>query len=113
MWIFTSGSFVSIVADRDNFQTLLVRARLANHIHALFPKAKVFELEEADYQFRARVSRECAVKVIAKQVEGVGYPNFKNTVQDPRYHQSCMEVWGVMHRLQGRAKPLNPDLNGK
>ena len=100
MWIFSSGSFVSVVADRDNNDNLLVRARVAGHIEALFPKAKVFELEDADYRFRALVAREAAAQVIAKEVESIAYANFKNSVQDPIYHSACREVWGVMYDLQ-------------
>lgn len=100
MWLFLPNSFLSIVADRDNPQNLLVRARLAGHIPNLFPKAKVFQMEDADYRYRALVSRSNVVKVIAKQVEGVAYTNFKSTVHEPRYHHACMEVWSVMHSLQ-------------
>ena len=100
MWIFSSGSFVSVVADRDNKDNLLVRARVAGHIEALFPQAKVFELEDADYKFRALVTREAAAQVMAAQVGSIGYDNFKNTISDPAYHSCCRDVWGVMYDLQ-------------
>jgi hypothetical protein len=103
MWIFATGGFISVVADRDSTDMLLVRARLVGHIESLFPKAKVFQLEDADYRYRALISRETVQKVIAKQVANIGYDNFKNTVHEPRYHSSCLRVWSFMHGLQGRA----------
>ena len=41
MWLFTSNSFVSVVADRDDTQSsrLLVRARIKGDIDQLFPDA--------------------------------------------------------------------------
>lgn len=103
MWLFTSGGFISVVADRDSTDKLLVRARAAGHIQSVFPKAKVFHMDAADYRFRALISRRTVQQVIAKQVGNIEYDNFKSTVHDHRYHTACMDVWGVMHRLQAPA----------
>ena len=40
MWIFLSDSFLSIVAHRDKPGVLLVRARRAGDIEAVFPDVK-------------------------------------------------------------------------
>ncbi len=106
MWIFTSGAFISVVANRDDPKKLLVRARVAGHIEALFPKAQVFQAAGSDYLYRARLSRRAVKQVVSRRVEAIDYDNFKNSVHEPRYHRACMEVWGVMHDLQGSAKPL-------
>ncbi len=100
MWIFGSESFISVVSDRDNQKNLLVRARCAGHIEHLFPKAKVFQIEGSDYQFRALVSRKAVAEMVAKQVGSIEYDNFKNSIRDPAYHSACREVWGVMYDLQ-------------
>ena len=39
MWIFQNDSFLSIVAHRDKPGMLLVRARKAGDIEAVFPEA--------------------------------------------------------------------------
>ncbi len=102
MWIFTNESFISVVADRDDPKKLLVRARVAGHIQALFPRAKVFQVEGSDYRHRALVSRRTVKQVVARRVEAIDYDNFKNSVGDCELHKSYMEVWSVMHKLQGR-----------
>ena len=104
MWLFLSNGALSIVADRDNPQNLLVRARMAAHIEAVFPSAMVFQNAESDYQYRALIKRKTVSSAVAKQLEGLDYDNFKSSVHEPRYHHACMEVWRVMYRLQGKAK---------
>jgi hypothetical protein len=100
MWIFTSDGFVSIVADRDSDDKLLVRGRSPDHIRSLFPKAKVFTLDLADYRYRALLSRKTVAQVLAKKAAGIRYDNFKSTVTDPAYHGACMQVWSTVNRLQ-------------
>ncbi len=102
MWIFTSESFISVVADRDDPKKLLVRARVAGHIEALFPAAKVFQVEGSDYLHRALVPRKTVKQVVARHVESIGYDNFKNSVRDWELHESYMGVWRVMHDLQNK-----------
>ena len=55
MWLFTSKSFLSVVADKENPKgdRLLVRSRIAGDIEELFPSADVMETPYADYRFRA------------------------------------------------------------
>jgi hypothetical protein len=100
MWLFTSESFVSIVADRDNPENLLVRARVGDHLKALFPTAVVVETPNADYRYRATLDHKIVERVVAKQVASIGYDNFKDTVVDPDYHAACLRVWSAMHQLQ-------------
>jgi hypothetical protein len=102
MWIFTSRGFISVVADRGSTDMLLVRARADGHIQHLFPRAKVFQMDDADYRYRALVSRKVAQQVIAKLVESMAYDNFKNSIAEPRYHDACRDVWAVMHGLQSQ-----------
>ena len=100
MWVFTSAGFVSIVASRDCQDDLIVRARVRNHLQALFPLAVITETVDADYRFRTIVNRRVVRKFVTDQVSAIDYPNFKNTVVDPDYHAACLRVWSSMHQLQ-------------
>lgn len=103
MWIFLSGSFLSIVDKGDTTgQTLLVRARKAGDIEAIFPDADVIEGAGTDYRYRARIDRELVAQAMADQVRAVTYPNFKSTVKDRERHDAYMDVWNAMMRFQRR-----------
>jgi hypothetical protein len=100
MWLFTSDGFVSIVADKDDTRgdRLLVRARDKMHITNVFPDAEVFSKQPSDYQWRAWVSREDVADAMMRQVQGLDYTNFKDSIIDDRYHDACLDVWGAMYR---------------
>jgi hypothetical protein len=101
MWIFLSNSFLSIVDKGDTSgQTLLVRARKAGDIEAVFPNAEVIEGIGTDYQYRARIDREYVAQVIADQVRSIQYPNFKSAVKDINRHDAYMDTWQAMFRFQ-------------
>ena len=102
MWLFLSDGFLSIVADRDSKDKLLVRSRVAGHIEAVSPSAVVFQDAGSDYQYRALINRKTVSLAVAKQLEGIVYDNFKDSVREPRYHSACMNVWMAMHSLQQR-----------
>ena len=98
MWLFTSNSFVSVVADRDDTQSprLLVRARIEGDIDQLFPDAEVMETPLADYRYRAWIDRQAFSNAFTKQVEGLTYTNFKNSVKDKERLKPLMHVWQAM-----------------
>lgn len=101
MWIFLSESFLSVVDKGDpTGATLLVRARKAGDIEAVFPDAKVIEGGGTDYAFRARIDRRVVAEVIADQIERIRYGNFKATVRDDDRHDAYMDVWSAMMRFQ-------------
>lgn len=100
MWIFTSNAFLSVVADRDNPDRLLVRARVPGHIERVFPDAKVFTDSQADYLYRAFIQREVVVQAVAANISKIDYDNFKDSVNDPVLHNAYMNVWGVMEKIQ-------------
>jgi len=102
MWVFLSNSLISIVADRNSKSNLLVRARVKGHIETIFPKAKVFTNEHADYLYRAIISRKMVADTIAKSVRNIDYANFKDSVRDQTLHESYLSVWSVMRNLQNR-----------
>jgi hypothetical protein len=100
MWLFTSDGFVSIVADKNDTRgdRLLVRSRDKMHITNVFPDAEVFSKQPSDYQWRAWVSREDVADAMMRQVQGLDYTNFKNSIYDDRYHDACIDVWNAMYR---------------
>ena len=102
MWVFLNDSFLSIVAHQDKPGVLLVRARKAGDIKAVFPDAKTWVDEHADYPHRAEVPAENVAEAVAARVRAIGYPNFKDSVQKGRRHDAYMDVWSVMRRWGGR-----------
>lgn len=100
MWVFLSGSMLSIVQHRDHSQVLMVRARLRGDIERVFPDHDVVETPDADYRFRATVRRDVVAEAIKAQVMAISYPNFKGSVQESERHDAYMDVWGVMLRAQ-------------
>lgn len=101
MWIFLSGSFLSIVDKGDKSgQTLLVRARRNGDIEKVFPTAEVIEGGGTDYQYRARIDRKEVALRMADEIQDIRYPNFKSTVKEAGRHDAYMDVWRVMYGYQ-------------
>jgi hypothetical protein len=115
MWIFLSKSFLSIVAHPSRAHMLVVRARVAGDITAVFPRAKEHRTPERDYLFRAFIPRKVVAEAMAREVEGLRHTNFKASVLDQERHDVYLGVWGVMNRWQERrerppARIEEPDL---
>ena len=102
MWIFLPDGFLSIVADHSDpvHGPLLVRARVAGHIEAVFPEAEVRVTPAGDYLYRATVHRHRVAEVIAARALRMEHTNFKAAVDDLAYHDACLEVWLAMNALQ-------------
>lgn len=96
MWLFLSDAFLSIVTDRNNPDHLLVRARQAGDIEHVFPSAQVQHTPDHDYAYRTSLPRAEVAAVIAAQVAGIRYPNFKNSVTDPDRHRYYFEAYNAM-----------------
>lgn len=102
MWIFTSHSFLSIVADRNNPSRRLVRARCKGDIETVFPDAAVFEDLDADYRYRAYLDASEVEAQIGHLIRRMNYHNFKHSIPDkkPEYQSACLAVWATMKQLQ-------------
>ena len=106
MWIFLSDAMLSIVADRDNKQNFLVRARLRGDLeHAFGSDIMVTELDWSDYAYRASIPRKRVQKTISRRLGAITYDNFKNSVKDTIKHMLYMSVWSVMLRGQDKESP--------
>lgn len=111
MWICLNDAFLSVVKpeprdlarfDQPDGDVLMVRARAAGHIEAVFPGVAVIESPDRDYLFRAFVARDTVAEVIADRLIELEYPNFKNSVEDDPLHDAYGRVWQVMWDYQGR-----------
>ncbi len=102
MWLFTSNSFVSIVVDKENQHRLLIRARCKGDIEELFPQSSVFIDENADYRYRAYISKSEVSQNLFEYIDNLNYTNFKNSIPDEKstYQDACLWVWTIMKDLQ-------------
>jgi len=101
MWIFLSDAFISVVAHRDKPDSLLVRARRQGDLERVLGADTVVDVtEDADYRYRATVSREKFAMLIADRAREIDYDNFKDAIRDDSYHDACLDVWATMRDLQ-------------
>ena len=102
MWLFTSKSFLSVVADKDqpDGPKLLVRSRVQGDIEEIFPNADVNETPQCDYHSRAWIAREEVAQAVSRYVDELSYPNFKNSVTDKQRLNPLMKVWQTMYNHQ-------------
>lgn len=98
MWLFLNDSFLSIVAHREEADALLVRARRAGDIEAVFRDVPVLEQGGTDYRFRATVPAAEVAQAVAGRVRAIDYGNFKDSVPDRARHDAYLRVWDVMRR---------------
>lgn len=105
MWICLSNAFLSIVEPHEPVaeDVLLVRARRAGDIQAVFPHAKVRRTPARDYLFRALIPREEVARAVAAKVTAIGYTNFKASVRSKPLHDAFARFWGIMSGLQPTA----------
>ena len=106
MWLITTQGFYSVVAHRDDPDQLLVRARVRDDLKALreqIPGIELTETPEADYRWRAEVSRDKWQSALVALGEDIDYDNFKNAVGEQQgwvresvYHR----VWDALFTLQ-------------
>ena len=102
MWIALNNSFLSIVRKQPRDTFLTVRARVEGDIERVFPNAKVQVGGGTDYKFRARVGQKIVADAIAKQITGINYSNFKNSVMEDDRHDAYFGIWRAMMSMQDR-----------
>ena len=109
MWIFMNDAFLSIVAHRDKPDHFMVRARLNGDLERVFPGATVTETPDADYRYRATLTREAVAATIQERLAEIDYPNFKGSiggVGGDHGHERARaygSVWSDMLDAQDRA----------
>tara|TARA_R110002167_G_scaffold160643_1_gene356745 strand:- start:4452 stop:4793 length:342 start_codon:yes stop_codon:yes gene_type:complete len=97
MWIAFNDSWLSIVENRNDEDTLLVRARSKDHILNVFPNCDWFKDETADYPYRVYITREHVADVVSKRLMEISYPNFKNSVDDEKLHNVYSNIWSEIY----------------
>ena len=106
MWIFTNQGFYSVVAHRDEPDTLLIRARDENDLRGLqkfIPELEVVEMDNADYRYRAFVSRAEWEAALITMTRSIDYANFKDEVKAKQGADRAsvyMRVWSALLALQ-------------
>lgn len=98
-----NDSFLSIVAHRERPEVLLVRARMAGDLEAVFPEVKTWHDPFADYPYRAEIAREEVAAVISMRIGKIEYDNFKSSVAEKSRHDAYMAVWTEMWRWGQRS----------
>ena len=101
MWICLNDAFFSIVAHRDEPESLLVRARREGDIEKYWPLAKSWKDDKADYHYRAVIPRYQVSGVLSDYLmKQLNYDNFKNSVSDQGLHHHYSNIWSSMTKLQ-------------
>jgi hypothetical protein len=106
MWLMTTVGFFSIVRKPGDTD-LTVRARALEDLEALEREyvpslGPITEAGGTDYPFRARLARDELAVAVARMVEDIDYPNFKNEVgarQGPNRARVYGEVWAVLNGI--------------
>lgn len=100
MWIQFNNAFLSIVENRENTTELLVRARVKGDIEKVFPEADVFEDNNADYKYRAFISKAMVAEKIMLKVTEINYDNFKNSVKEIERKKVYGNIWAELRNFQ-------------
>ena len=116
MWLFTTRGFFSMVEHKDNENLLLVRARVRDdleNLRELMPElGLVQETPDADYAYRATITRTAFARGMSELVKELDYTNFKSAVMEEQglvREQAYEDVWRVNRRhLEVIDSPLLP-----
>lgn len=102
MWIFTPQGFISAVADRNNPEKIVVRARNPDHLRTMFPDEVISETNQGDYPARVFIDRGRFAGWLYVQAYDLDYTNFKDAIPEdaPAYHDACVGVWAQMHDIE-------------
>ena len=100
MWIFSKDGFLSIVEHRNNPNMLVVRARVEGDIERYWPEQRIWITPDADYLYRAVITKERAAAVLWKMVKEIDYDKFKPAVTDHRRSRWYLKVWEILDHMQ-------------
>jgi hypothetical protein len=64
------------------------------------PSAKVTEDTETDYLYRAVIHKPEVMEKIGTMIDGIDYPNFRDSVKDRELHDAYLDVWAAMEGVQ-------------
>jgi hypothetical protein len=67
----------------------------------MFPSAKVTEDTKTDYLYWA-VIHKADIEKISTMIDGIDYPNFKDSVKDRELHDAYVDVWAARQEYNFR-----------
>lgn len=103
MWVSLNTGFLSVVQLNEDPRLLLVRARRRIDLERIFgASVKMEETPERDYRWRTVVDRAALKRVLAAYIDGIDYPNFKNSTKDEDLHDLYLDMWHAHNRYQRR-----------
>jgi hypothetical protein len=119
MWIFAKQGFASVVQDRFNPGSVLVRGRAKGDLIEVLEGMGIAGAADTvkhtpahDYPYRATISQESFAKGMFLLAKAVDYTNFKGKVAQVDDDYDCIvrgqtyhQVWSTLHNLE----LLNPD----
>lgn len=97
-----NDGFVSVVANHENKEHLLVRGRSRKHLENIFKGYKdpqtnkpfvVHETPGNDYGFRVFCSKGMWTRIVTDRVRKIDYTNFKNSVKEDKLHRLYEDFW--------------------
>lgn len=106
MWIYTRGGFVSVRASAFDQGSVVLRFRTLRHADSFAHRCGIDTIvtsDDSDYRYRFEVSRRTLADVLAKEVDGIDYPNFKASVEeadDENYVTALHRTWSIHHAMQ-------------
>lgn len=101
MWLCFNNAFISAVADRNDPNRLVVRARRREHLENLFGQnMEIVVSTDSDYKYRVFVERGLLADLAHKTLMSLSYDNFKNSVEDDDLHDLYADFWELHHKIQ-------------
>ncbi len=105
MWLCFNDGFLSVVADRNDPNRLLVRARRRRDLLDVCGNGvEVLKDVGSDYRWRTFVDRRAFSELVANRIDNIGYTNFKNSVKDTDLHEIYVQFWHLHYRYQDQDK---------
>ena len=87
-----------MVAHREKPGVLVVRARKAGDIEAVFPGSSTWVDRSADYPHRAEVPSGEVAEAAGARFREINCPKFKPSAREARRHDCYLKVWEAMFR---------------
>jgi hypothetical protein len=106
MWIATEHGFYSAVENRNDKNTVMIRARvredLEHLVKSLSLKTPVVDSPNADYPYRVTITKKDWGKFLSTAGTSIDYPNFKSRVgkHDREREHVYHEVWATLMKLE-------------
>lgn len=111
MWTATKDGYFSVVAHRNDIgpgghRIVQVRARSAEDLRRVrdagYKVGRIIALTQADYPYRAEMTKAEWSRYITDQVDSIEYTNFKNAVaaRDPQRAKIYLKVWSALEHIE-------------